>query len=104
MAASNAIDDPSIQPDNWGPQDDQSMGPGGNGQLITGASLPVDDRSTGQDQENADYPHGSSVSDTEAFREKQVKVLRLFLSVRPLLCSLGALSGFGIPMLGYTYS
>ena len=79
MAASNAVDDPSIQSDNWGPQDDQSMGPGGNGQPIAGASLPVDDRSTGQDPENPDYP--PSVSDTEAFREKQVKVLRLFLSV-----------------------
>ena len=82
MAASNAVDDPSMQSDNWGPQDDQSMGPGGNGQAIAGASLPVDDRSTaGQDPENPDYPHSSSVSDTEAFREKQVKVLRLFLSV-----------------------
>jgi hypothetical protein len=81
MGASNAVDDPSMQSDNWGPQDDQSMGPGGNGQPITGASLPVDDRSTGQDPENVDYPHGSSVSDTEAFREKQVKVLRLFLVV-----------------------
>lgn len=80
MAASNA-DDPSMQSDNWGPQDDQSMGPGGNGQPIAGASLPVDDRSTGQDPENPEYPHSSSVSDTEAFREKQVKVLRLFLSV-----------------------
>jgi len=78
MAAPSAADDSSMPPDNWGPQDDQHIGPGGNGHSVAGTSLPVDDRSTGQDPDNADYPRGSSVSDNETFREKQVKVLRLF--------------------------
>ncbi|KAF8167831.1 hypothetical protein B0H34DRAFT_683224 [Crassisporium funariophilum] len=83
MAAPNAVDDPSMQNDNWGPQDDQTMGPAGNGQPITGASLPVDDRGTGQDPENPDYPHGSSVSENEAFREKQVKPNKVYIGGLP---------------------
>lgn len=85
MAAPDAVDGSTIQPDNWGPQEDQEMGPGGNGQATAGASLPVDERSAGQEPENPEYPRGSSVSDNETFREKQVKVLRLFLSVLCLL-------------------
>jgi hypothetical protein len=81
MAAPNPVEDSSMPPDNWGPQEDQSMGPVGNGQS-TGVSLPVDERGTIQDPENPDFPpRGSSVSENETFREKQVKVLRSFLSV-----------------------
>ncbi|KAF4623276.1 hypothetical protein D9613_002048 [Agrocybe pediades] len=73
MAAPTAVDDSSMPTDNWAPQDDQHMGPGANGQSVTGQALPVDDRSAGQDPDAADYPRGSSVSENEAFREKQVK-------------------------------
>ena len=90
MAAPDAVDGSTMQPDNWAPQEDQEMGPGGNGQATAGVSLPVDERSAGQEPENPEYPRGSSVSDNETFREKQVKVLRLFLSV--FACSLRALS------------
>ncbi|KAF8973853.1 hypothetical protein BDZ97DRAFT_1777167 [Flammula alnicola] len=83
MAATNAVDDSSMPPDNWGPQEDQSMGPGGNNQATTGASLPVDDRSTGQDPENPDYPRGSSVSENETFREKQVKPNKVYIGGLP---------------------
>ncbi|KAF9473192.1 hypothetical protein BDN70DRAFT_843782 [Pholiota conissans] len=86
MAAPNTAEDSPMPPDNWGPQEDQVMGPGGNGQS-TGASLPADERGTVQDPENPDYPpRGSSVSENETFREKQVKVLRSFLSAS-LLCA-----------------
>ncbi|PPQ67383.1 hypothetical protein CVT25_005962 [Psilocybe cyanescens] len=83
MAAPNAVDDSSMPPENWGPQDDQSIGTGGNGQSATGASLPVDDRSTGQDPENPDYPRGSSVSENETFREKQVKPNKVYIGGLP---------------------
>uniref|UniRef100_A0A8H7Y7Y5 RRM domain-containing protein n=1 Tax=Psilocybe cubensis TaxID=181762 RepID=A0A8H7Y7Y5_PSICU len=83
MAAPNAVDDSSIPPENWGPQDDQSTGPAGNSQSATGTSLPVDDRSTGQDPENSDYPRGSSVPDNETFREKQVKPNKVYIGGLP---------------------
>ncbi|KDR85271.1 hypothetical protein GALMADRAFT_234034 [Galerina marginata CBS 339.88] len=85
MAAPTAVDDSSIQmqPDNWGPQEDQSIGPGANGQATTGASLPVDDRGAGQDPENPDYPRASSVSENEAFREKQVKPNKVYIGGLP---------------------
>lgn len=82
--ASIEVDDPSVQQDNWGPQDDQSMGPGGIIEPSTGAPLPIDDdRAAGQGTDNPDFPRGSSVGDLsvsdskgDTFREKQVKVLR----------------------------
>jgi len=101
MAALPAVEDSSMQADNW-PQDDQSMGPGGNEQAANGASLPVDERSAGQDPENQDYPRGSSAGDNESYREKQVKVLRSFCL--SLCARFGALSGFGIAMLYYSSS
>lgn len=73
--------------DNWGPPDDQSMGPGGN-TGTNGASLPTDEQHlavTARNSENQDYPHrgGSNASDGsvsgskgDTYREKQVKVLR----------------------------
>jgi len=92
MAPSSVgVEDNTIQRDNWGPQDEQSMGPGSTGDPPNGASLPADDNHTaGQGVDNPDFPRGSStgdvgVSDSKSdmtFREKQVKVLRsLFLSV-----------------------
>lgn len=84
-------DEQSLQQnDSWGPQDDQSIGLGGNGQSVNGASLPVDDH-PGLDPENQEYPRGSSVGDVsvsgtnkgDSYRgEKQVKVLTTsFLSL-----------------------
>lgn len=87
-------DQPTAQQDNWGPQDDQEMGPGGGVEPANGASLPADDdRATGQGTDSAEYPGGSTVNavnssdnNGEAFREKQVKVLRsLLVSSVPLL-------------------
>ncbi|KJA29319.1 hypothetical protein HYPSUDRAFT_32722 [Hypholoma sublateritium FD-334 SS-4] len=49
----------------------------------TGAPLAVGDRNGGQDSENPDYPHGSSVSDNEAFREKQVKPNKVYIGGLP---------------------
>ena len=57
MAVINTSDDSTMPPDNWGPQDDQTMGPTGNAQS-TSVAIPVDDRSAGQDPENPDYPRG----------------------------------------------
>lgn len=82
------VDQPPHQQDNWGPQDEQHMGPGGGAEPPNGASLPPDDdRALGQGPENPDYPRGSSagaVSATEGkeitFREKQIKVLRSLVS------------------------
>ncbi|KIM47936.1 hypothetical protein M413DRAFT_439633 [Hebeloma cylindrosporum] len=83
MAAPDAVDGSTMQPDNWGPQEDQEMGPGGNGQATTGASLPVDERTAGQEPENPEYPRGSSVSDNETFREKQVKPNKVYIGGLP---------------------
>lgn len=82
--STNEQDQSTVQQDNWGPQDDQSMGPGGIAEPTNGAPLPADDdRAMGQGVDNPDYPRGSSVSAVSAsdgkdlsFREKQVKVLR----------------------------
>jgi hypothetical protein len=79
MAATNTVDETGIPPDNWGPQDESAMGPGNNGLAGPGVALPVDDRSAPQDSENPEYPRGSSASENDAYREKQVKVLRFFL-------------------------
>lgn len=88
MAATNAVDDTAIPSDNWGPQDESAMGPGNNGLAGSGVALPVDDRGPPQDPENPEYPRGSSVSENDTYREKQVKVLRFFLVC--LASSLGA--------------
>jgi hypothetical protein len=92
MAPSSVgVDDNTMQQDNWGPQDEQVMGPGSNNDPPNGASLPADDdRTGGQGADNPDFARGSSggdvgVSDSKSdmtYREKQVKVLRsLFPSV-----------------------
>jgi hypothetical protein len=87
MAASPIeADGASLPPqDNWSPSDDRSMGPGGNPEPANGASLSIDNHHAGQDPEHPDYPRGSSVGDVsvsgskgDAFREKQVKVLRSY--------------------------
>ncbi|KAF8912931.1 hypothetical protein CPB84DRAFT_1759915 [Gymnopilus junonius] len=83
MAAPSAVDDSSMRPDSWAPQEDQPMGPGSNPQSNTGPSLPVDDRSTAQDPENPEYPRGSSVSENETFREKQVKPNKVYIGGLP---------------------
>lgn len=88
MAAPNAPDDSTLQPENWGVQDEQTMGTAANNQSASGASLAVDERSIVQDPENPDYPRSSSVGDNDSFREKQVKVLRSFPSVFCLLVDL----------------
>ena len=85
MSAPNAVDESAMRSDSWAPQDGQPVGPGGNPQATNGQSLPVDDRGAVQSPENPDFPRGSSVTDNETFREKQVKVLRSFLSVFCLL-------------------
>jgi hypothetical protein len=106
MAAPDAVDDSTMQPDTWGPQD-QAVGPGGNGQTTSGASVPVDERSADQEPRNPEYPRGSSVSDNEAFREKQVKVLRSFLSVLCLLVRssfLGLVSSARLAVLDLPHS
>ncbi|KAG6891080.1 hypothetical protein C0995_014170 [Termitomyces sp. Mi166 len=87
----NDVDQPPHQQDNWGPQDEQSMGPGGGVEPPNGASLPADDdRALGQGPENPDYPRGSSagaVSATEGkeitFREKQVKPNKVYIGGLP---------------------
>ncbi|KAF9015464.1 hypothetical protein BDQ17DRAFT_1395744 [Cyathus striatus] len=91
-AVPNVVDD-SLHPSSWGVQEEQGMGPGGNGQPANGTSLPVDDRDVGQDPENQDYSRGASVGDVgatgskvDSYREKQRKVLRSFLSFFVSLC------------------
>lgn len=91
MAAPNPPDDNALPNDNWGPQDDHSMGPTSNGQGASGQPLSIDDRAVVQDPENPDYPRGSSVGDNDIYREKQIKVLRFFLSVLCLLDGSSAL-------------
>ncbi|PPR00262.1 hypothetical protein CVT24_005010 [Panaeolus cyanescens] len=82
MAAPNPPDDNSI-PNDWGPQDDHSMGPTSNGQGASGQSLPIDDRPAIQDPENPDYPRGSSVGDNEIYREKQIKPNKVYIGGLP---------------------
>ncbi|KAG5352717.1 RNA-binding protein lark [Termitomyces sp. T112] len=85
------VDQPPHQQDNWGPQDEQPMGPGSGVEPPNGASLPADDdRALGQGPENPDYPRGSSagaVSATEGkeitFREKQVKPNKVYIGGLP---------------------
>ena len=90
MAPSSVgVDDNTMQQENWGPQDEQSMGPGSTNDPPNGASLPADDdHAAGQGADNSDFPRGSSAGDVGAsdsksdmtYREKQVKVLRSSLS------------------------
>lgn len=76
-----------IHQDNWGPRDDQEMGPGVAVDPGNAASLPTEDdhHPAVQGSDNPEYPGGSginavSVSDKgDTFREKQVKVLRSLL-------------------------
>ena len=80
-ATAAALEDSATATDNW-PQDEQSVGPVGNEQATNGAlSAVVEERSTGQDTEQQDPIRSSSVGAVETFRERQVKVLRSFLSV-----------------------
>jgi hypothetical protein len=65
--------------DNWAPVDDRNMGPSDTG---PSNESPMDDRRSGQDPGNADYPRGSSVGVVSSpakhdasYREKQVKVI-----------------------------
>lgn len=86
MAASPvALDDAQPQ-DNWGPSDDLELGPRSSAEPSNGAP-PVD-----QDLETAQYSRGSpdasvSGNNGDAFRPKQVKVLRSFY-VLSLACPL----------------
>ncbi|KAG2023133.1 hypothetical protein CC2G_000822 [Coprinopsis cinerea AmutBmut pab1-1] len=85
-------EDQNLQNNSWGPQDDQSIGPVGNGQSTNGgASIPVDDH-LGQDPENPEYPRGSSVGDMsvsgntkgDTYRgEKQVKPNKVYIGGLP---------------------
>ncbi|KAF9458726.1 hypothetical protein BDZ94DRAFT_1312978 [Collybia nuda] len=64
-------DDPATQQDNWGPQDDQSMGPGGGTEPSNGAPLHIDDdRAAGQGMDNPEFPRGSSVGDVSVSDSK----------------------------------
>lgn len=85
MAASPVAMDGVPPQENWGPSDDQGMGPaGGDTEASNGGPNPVDDRLTSDDAQNSGYPRGSSVGDVSlsgskndaGYREKQVKVLR----------------------------
>jgi hypothetical protein len=100
MAATTALEDSATATDNW-PQDEQSMDLVGNEQTANAASsAAVEERSAGQDteQQQQDHTRSSSAGAVETFRERQVKVLRSFLSV--FACSLKLLPRFGILMLG----
>jgi len=59
------------------PPDSQPSGPGTNGSAKVGP-LAGDHNDSGRDPENLDYPRATSMSEGEPYREKQVKVLRLF--------------------------
>ena len=82
MAATTALEDSATATDNW-PQDEQPMDSVGNEQTAnTASSAAVEERSAGQDTEQQqDHTRGSSAGAVETFRERQVKVLRSFLSV-----------------------
>ncbi|KAG6844270.1 hypothetical protein H0H87_008218 [Tephrocybe sp. NHM501043] len=91
VSSTNDADQASHQQDNWGPQDDQPMGPGGGVEPPNGAPLAADDdRALAQGPENPDYPRGSSVSAVSAtegkelsFREKQVKPNKVYIGGLP---------------------
>lgn len=82
MAATTALEESAAATDNW-PQDEQPMDPVGNEQTAnTASSAAVEERSAGQDTEQQqDHTRSSSAGAVETFRERQVKVLRSFLSV-----------------------
>ncbi|GLB36500.1 putative zinc knuckle [Lyophyllum shimeji] len=87
----NDVDQNTAQQDNWGPQEDQAMGPGGIAEPANGASMPADDdRALGQGPDNPEYPRGSSVSAVSVsegkdvtFREKQVKPNKVYIGGLP---------------------
>ncbi|KAG6866020.1 hypothetical protein C0991_009428 [Blastosporella zonata] len=87
--STNDVEQSTHQQDNWGPQDDQPMGPGGGVEPPNGAPLPADD-DRAQGHENPDYPRGSSASAVSAtegkepsFREKQVKPNKVYIGGLP---------------------
>ncbi|RDB28673.1 Glycine-rich RNA-binding protein RZ1B [Hypsizygus marmoreus] len=93
MAPPPTETDPNaMQQDNWGPQDDQAMGPGGTAETPNnGAPLPADEeRAAVQGADNPEYPRGSSVSAIsvsdskgDSFREKQVKPNKVYVGGLP---------------------
>ncbi|KIK07394.1 hypothetical protein K443DRAFT_673312 [Laccaria amethystina LaAM-08-1] len=90
MAAPNPADNSPMHTSSWAPDQELDMGPGGNGQPVNGAPLPVDDRMAGQDPETAEYPRGSSVGDVsvsgnkgDSYREKQVKPNKVYIGGLP---------------------
>ncbi len=91
MAATVAVEEATITTDNWS-QEDHVMGAAESENAANGASsaVSIEERSAAQDPEPQDYPRSSSAGAIETFRERQVKVLRSFLSV--FACSFGALS------------
>lgn len=94
MSATTALEDSATATDNW-PQDDQTIDSVGNEQTTNGASpAAIEERSAGQETEQQqDHTRSSSVGAVETFRERQVKVLRSFLSV--FACSFKARPRFG---------
>jgi hypothetical protein len=104
MSATTALEDSATATDNW-PQDDQPMDSVGNEQTANASSsATVEERSAGQETEQQqDHTRSSSAGAVETFRERQVKVLRSFLSV--FACSFEAklVPRFGILMLGYMH-
>lgn len=90
MAATVAVEEAAITTDNWS-QEDHLMGSAESEKAANGASSAVsmEERTAAQDPEPQDYPRSSSAGAIETFRERQVKVLRSFLSV--FACSFGAL-------------
>ena len=92
VSSSIEVDESAMPQDNWGPQEDQPMGPSSSSDPPNGPSLPADDnRTAGQGADNADFHRGSSAGDVavsegkgDTYREKQVKVLRSLCSVNCL--------------------
>ncbi|CAA7259987.1 unnamed protein product [Cyclocybe aegerita] len=82
MAAPNAAEDTTVQPENWGSQDDQAMGPATE-QPAPGASISADERTAGQEPEHPEYRRASSAGDNETFREKQVKPNKVYIGGLP---------------------
>jgi hypothetical protein len=106
MAASPIPIDGVPPQENWGPPDDQNMGPTGETEGSNSGPNPADDHLAGDGAENSGYPRGSSVGDVSlsgskndaGYREKQVKVLRsLPVSCIPAL-SLFAILSDGKPL------
>ncbi|KAJ3516790.1 hypothetical protein NLJ89_g911 [Agrocybe chaxingu] len=83
MTAPNAVEDTTVQPENWGSQDDQAMGPAATEQPAPGASIPADERTAGQEPEHPEYRRASSAGDNETFREKQVKPNKVYIGGLP---------------------